>query len=295
VDAIAQRFEASPAQFATAVRGARLVAPCGIPDRTTIERLLAPVHKAITGVDAALRPVFEPSGYRLDALNCAEDLDALASEVSRFVPGRGPGLSFCLYGAPGTGKSEFVKYLAWRCGRPIVYRRVSDLVSCWVGQTERNIAAAFEEARQDGSVLLFDEADSFLRDRRGAARSWEVTQVNEFLQQLESFSGVVACTTNLMGELDQAALRRFVFKIEFRFLRPEQADAMFVSSFPWAASDVARVDRELRHLARLAPGDFAAVSRRVGAVRAQPDVAALVRMLADEVALKDSGPRPIGF
>lgn len=58
-----------------------------------------------------------------------------------------------------------------------------------------------------------------------------------------------------MGSLDQAALRRFVFKVEFRFLRPEQA----------------------------------------AAVRAEPDAAALVRMLADEVALKDSGPRPIGF
>jgi hypothetical protein len=70
---------------------------------------------------------------------------------------------------------------------------------------------------------------------------------------------------------------------------------MFVSSFPWAASDEARIDRELRQLARLAPGDFAAVSRRIGALRARPDATALVRMLADEVALKDSGPRPIGF
>lgn len=295
VDAIAQRFEASPAQLATAVRGARLVAHGGVPDRASIERLLAPVHKAITGEDAALRPVFEPTAYRLDALNCAEDLDAVATAVSRFQPGPEPGLSFCLYGAPGTGKSEFVKYLAWRCGRPLVYRRVSDLVSCWVGQTERNIATAFEEARQDGAVLLFDEADSFLRDRRGAGRSWEVTQVNEFLQQLESFSGIVACTTNLMAELDQAALRRFVFKIEFRYLRPEQSEAMFTASFPWAASDVPQVGRELGHLVRLAPGDFTAVSRRARAVRAQPDAAALMRMLADEVGGKDSHQRPIGF
>ena len=115
-----------------------------------------------------------------------------------------------------------MKYLAWRSERPLVYRRVSDLVSCYVGQTERNIAAAFEEARQDGSILLFDEADSFLRDRRGAVRSWEVTQVNEFLQQLESFPGIVACTTNLWRDIDEAALRRFVFKLELLFPTADQ-------------------------------------------------------------------------
>lgn len=295
VDAVAQRFDASPAQLATAVRGARLVAPNGLPDRTTVERLLAPVHRAITGVDATLRPVFEPSSYRLDALNCREDLERLAAEVAGFVPGPGPGISLCLYGPPGTGKSEFVKYVAWRTGRPLVHRRVSDLVSCWVGQTERNIAAAFEEARRDGSLLLFDEADSFLRDRRGAQQSWEVTQVNEFLQQLEAFPGVCACTTNLVAHLDQAALRRFVFKLEFRFLRPDQAVAMFAASFPWAAADVRAVTHDLVQLGRLAPGDFAALARRVRSVRTEPDAATLVRMLADEVALKGGRPRPIGF
>ena len=294
VDAIAQRFDASPAQLATAVRAARLASGGGEPDRATVERLLAPVHKAITGADPMLQPLFAASEYRLDVLNCREDLAALAEDAARFVPGAGPGLSFCLYGAPGTGKSEFVKYLAWRCGRPLVYRRVSDLVSCWVGQTERNIAAAFEEARQDGSILLFDEADSFLRDRRVAAAGWEVTEVNEFLQQLERFPGICACTTNLMHNLDQAALRRFVFKLEFGFLRPEQASAMFASTFPWATGE-GRSSRELARLTRLAPGDFAAVSRRIRAGQLRPDAASLIRMLSDEVSLKGGGSQPIGF
>jgi len=295
VDAIAQRFDVSPAQLATAVRGARLVAPGGVPDRATIERLLAPVHRAIRGEDATLRPVFEPCGYRLDALTCREDLAALADRVARFTPGAEPGVTLCLYGPPGTGKSEYVRYLAWRSGRPLVHRRVSDLVSCYVGQTERNIAAAFEEARQDGSLLLFDEADSFLRERRAAERSWEVTQVNEFLQQLEAFPGVCACTTNLLRDLDQAALRRFVFKLEFGFLRGEQAAALFASSFPWAVPLPSAAERELRQLGQLAPGDFAAVVRRLRAMDARPSPPELVRMLADEAALKDAGARAIGF
>ncbi|MFL5302208.1 MAG: AAA family ATPase [Anaeromyxobacteraceae bacterium] len=297
VEAIAQRFEACPAQFATAVRGARLVAPSGVPDRATLERLLAPVHKAITGQDVTLRPVFEPAGYRVDALHCAEDLAAIAEEVARFAPGPGPGLSFCLYGPPGTGKSEYVKYLAWRSGRPLVYRRVSDLVSCYVGQTERNIAAAFEEARQDGSILLFDEADSFLRDRRGAVHSWQVTEVNEFLQQLESFPGIVACTTNLWRDIDEAALRRFVFKLELLFPTAEQSSALFCAFFPEAfeAAGEAAVLAAMRELPSLTPGDFAAVARRVRAVRGSRDLDQLARMLAAEVGVKRQVPRAVGF
>ena len=74
-------------------------------------------------------------------------------------------------------------------------RRASDLLSCWVGATEQNIARAFEEARKDDAVLLIDEADSFLQDRRGAGHSWEVTQVNEVLTQMENFEGVFIATT----------------------------------------------------------------------------------------------------
>lgn len=72
-------------------------------------------------------------------------------------------------------------------------RRASDLLSCWVGATEQNIARAFEEARKDDAVLLIDEADSFLQDRRGAGHSWEVTQVNEVLTQMENFEGGLYC------------------------------------------------------------------------------------------------------
>ncbi len=298
VEAIAQRFDASPAQFGTAVRGARLLSPEGRLDRASVERVLAPVHRLVSGTDARLAPVFEPGAFRLDAVNCVEDLQVLSDQVAGFKDGPGPGVSLCLYGPPGTGKSELVKYLAWRCGRPLVYRRVSDLVSCYVGQTERNIARAFDEARLDGAVLLFDEADSFLRDRKSAVRSWEVTEVNEFLQQLEAFPGIVACTTNLWRDIDEAALRRFVFKLELRFPTPAQVVGLFQTFFPaaCAVTGEAGVAAALRGLANLAPGDFAAVARRVRALRAVPDLATLVRMLSGEVAVKREAPaRSVGF
>ncbi len=132
-----------------------------------------------------------------------------------WTPGAG-GISLCLYGPPGTGKSAYVRYLAWRMGRPVVARRGSDLLGSFLGETERAIADAFREAEATGAVLLFDEVDALLRDRRGATHGWELSVVDEVLQQLESFGGVVACTTNLWDEIDPAALRRFLFKVELK-------------------------------------------------------------------------------
>ena len=116
--------------------------------------------------------------------------------------------SLCLQGPPGTGKSAFVRYLAERLGLQVTQKRASDLMSMWVGATEQQIAAAFAEARAEESILVFDEADSLLADRRGAVRSWEVSQVNEMLTWMESHPLPFACTTNFGEHLDPATLRR---------------------------------------------------------------------------------------
>ena len=85
---------------------------------------------------------------------------------------------------------------------PVIEKRASDLVSKWVGVSEQNIARAFSEARANGALLIFDEADSLLADRRGAERSWEVSQVNEMLTWMESHPLPVICTTNFAENLD---------------------------------------------------------------------------------------------
>ena len=103
-------------------------------------------------------------------------------------------------------------HLAEVLDRPLMLKRASDLQSKWLGEAEQNMARMFRDATTDGAVLLLDEADTFLRDRRGAEKSWEVSQVNEMLTQLETFHGVFIASTNLMESLDQAALRRFELK-----------------------------------------------------------------------------------
>ncbi len=144
-------------------------------------------------------------------------------------------------------------------------RQASDLVSKFVGETEQNMAKMFEEAEAEQAVLLLDEADSFLRSRRMAERNYEVSEVNEMLQGMERYAGVFICTTNLFQELDEAALRRFTFKIQFKPLTPAQRERMFVAE-ALGGDDAALNDEQrkrLRALELLAPGDFAAVKRQV--------------------------------
>lgn len=267
VEALAQRYDVSAGTIATALHSAELVAG-EPPDLATIERVVAPLERLVAPHGRPRpRPTERP--YRLDGACASMDLGRLADQLAGWRSGSG-GLSMCLYGPPGTGKSEFVHYLARRMDRPLVVKRVSDILSMWVGEAERHLREAFEETASEGAVLLFDEADSFLQDRRNAARSWEVTQVNEFLQQLEAHPGVVACTTNLFRGLDQAALRRFVLKIAFQPLDAARSVAMFRGLLEPLLAPGTIDDRWLAHelgrLSNLTPGDFAVVARRIGAL-----------------------------
>jgi transitional endoplasmic reticulum ATPase len=238
--------------------------------------------------------------YRLEAVNASTDLARLTESLCAWTPGAGAGVSLCLYGRSGTGKSEWVHHLARRMARPLVVRRVSDLESKWVGETEQNLARAFDEAEQQDAVLLLDECDWLLADRRGAQHAWELSRVAEALQQLEAYRGVVACTTNLFRELDQAVLRRFVHKIEFRALRPEQAVLMWESHlarFCGPAGDAARaaIADALRRMRGLTPGDFGVVARRAAQVVGAWGPEALVRELEAESLARGHEGRTVGF
>jgi len=173
--------------------------------------------------------------------------------------------TLCFYGPPGTGKTALAEHIAAELRRPLMIRQASDLVSKFVGETEQNMARMFEEAEAEQAVLLLDEADSFLRSRRMAERNYEVSEVTEMLQGMERYAGVFICTTNLFQELDEAALRRFTFKIQFKPLTPAQRERMFVAEAlggdEGALNDEQR--KRLRALELLAPGDFAAVKRQV--------------------------------
>ncbi len=233
-----------------------------------------------------LPDVYDPCFIHTDI-----DLAPIAAGLARAKSGR-----LCLYGPPGTGKTAYGRWLAEHLGLPLLVKRASDLLSKWVGDNEKNIARAFQEAEQEGALLLIDEVDSFLQDRRGAQRGWEVTQVNEMLTQMESFSGVFIASTNLMEGLDQAALRRFDLKVKFDFLRSDQARALLrrhCTKLALTAPQPAVLAR-LQQLRKLTPGDFAAVVRQH---RFYPikSAAAFVAALEAECAVKDGAKAAIGF
>jgi len=199
-----------------------------------------------------------PNTYDPTIINVDTNLKRLAQGISKDENAR-----LCFYGIPGTGKSAYGQYIAKKLGRKVIVKKGSDLLSMWVGGTEKNIAKAFDEAKKKKAVLIFDEVDSFLRDRTQTNANWEVTQVNEMLTQMESFEGVFIATTNLLDNLDKASLRRFDMKLEFKALQPQQAQKLLLSYAKVLDFDTKKTDIiKSFDVTNLTPGDFATVMRQ---------------------------------
>ena len=258
---LAERRGLTPAQVRTAVKFARLAGEASDVE-ALIERQIGNADKALGNTNDARGARRVVTSYDLSLINTESRF-----EVPKIVDAlhrKGFG-TLCFYGPPGTGKTALAEYIAQQLQRPLMIRQASDLVSKYVGETEQNMAAMFDEAQTEESVLLLDEADSFLRSRKMAERNYEVSEVNQMLQGMERFSGVFICTTNLFDELDEAALRRFTFKIRFKSLNAEQRERMFVVEA--LGGDATRLSGEqrgrLHQLDLLAPGDFASVKRQI--------------------------------
>lgn len=244
-------------------------------------------HRPLISNDPNRLPeVYDPGFITADA-----DLTEIVNGLIEAKSGR-----ICLYGPPGTGKTAYGRWLAERLELPLIVKRASDLMSKWVGGSEKNIARAFREADQQKALLLIDEVDSFLQDRRGARHSWEVSSVNEMLTQMEAFPGVFIATTNLMRGLDQAALRRFDLKVKLGYLKPQQAWELACRHCQALGLPAPSTgDRtELASLKQLTPGDFMAVLRQ-HRFRPLKSSAALIAALAEECAVKEGPKRSIGF
>ncbi len=250
--------------------------------------LVAQQHGPLPTLDAARLPDhYNPSWVHTNA-----DLSAMAEGIQRSASAR-----LCLYGPPGTGKTAYGHWLAARLDRPLYLRKASDLIDCYVGNTEKNIAAAFREAETDRAVLLFDEVDSFLHDRRHATRSWEVSAVNEMLAQMERFNGVFIASTNLIDGIDPAALRRFALKLKFGYLLPAAAWELFCAHCQRLAlgAPPQNLRAALARIPVLAPGDFAAIARS-HRFRPLASPGALLDALKAECAFKEDGKSlRIGF
>lgn len=199
----------------------------------------------------------EKISFDFKMTNCNQDLKILTQKLKK---SKHKNYGLLLYGISGSGKSYYGQYLAQELHMPFIKKRASDLMAKYVGETEQNIAAAFEEAREKKAVLLLDEADSFLFDRRYADRDFEAAHVNEMLTQMESHQYPFIMTTNLKDKIDPASMRRFVFKISFEYMNKENIKAGLKTYF---GKNIKFTDDQYQKLEYLTAGDFKIAKRKL--------------------------------
>lgn len=138
----------------------------------------------------------------------------------------GKGIISLFDGPPGTGKTYCAEIVAGEFDRPLYRVNIPEIVSKWVGETEKNIRAIFQQARVSHAMLLFDEADALFSSRVSETKSSNDRhanmEVNLLLQEIERFPGVCILTTNFYGALDKALLRRIAFRVTFEEPDAEQ-------------------------------------------------------------------------
>ncbi|MBC7973439.1 MAG: ATP-binding protein, partial [Myxococcales bacterium] len=166
----------------------------------------------------------------------------------RFSYGRG--LSALFSGAPGTGKTMIAGLIAKELGLELFRVDLSRVVSKWVGETEKNLGTAFDEAKNARAILLFDEADALFGKRtevRSSNDRYANLETNYLLQRIESFEGIVLMTTNRDTQIDEAFRRRLRFRIEFPTPDLHERELLWRSMIPVTAPLAADVD--FHHLA----------------------------------------------
>ncbi|MDR0453600.1 MAG: ATP-binding protein [Deferribacteraceae bacterium] len=197
--------------------------------------------------------------------------------------------SVLLHGKPGTGKTEFSKYLARMMKMEVNVVRISDIMDKYVGESEKNIKRTFAES--NNRVLVFDEADSMLYSRDNAERSWEISHVNEFLAQMDMFKGILVCTTNLLSSLDVAAIRRFDWKAEFFPLKSDQIYKILCHYF--SDVDFSGYIDDFNMFDGISAGDIAVAAGRFLNGKSTADE--IITILRNEMKYKPTKQKSLGF
>ncbi len=132
----------------------------------------------------------------------------------------GKGLNVLFTGPSGTGKTMAAEIIANESGLDIYKIDLSNVVSKYIGETEKNLSNIFREAENSNSILFFDEADALFGKRsevKDAHDRYANIEVGYLLQKMEEYEGIVILATNLSGNIDDAFLRRMNFVVEFPF------------------------------------------------------------------------------
>jgi len=308
IESFAKKYNVSAGVIDLAIKKTIETKPCSRQNFQQAVELALEAH--ITLANSGEKPVEKnqiEQNYSLDGLNIKGDLKVMINQLKKFDRflkksdhNKIINMNLLFYGPPGTGKSELAGYIAEQLDREIIFKRFSDLQSKWVGEGEKNIKKAFEEAESEEAVLIIDEADSLLFSRNRAEHSWEISFTNEFLTQMERFRGILICTTNRLKDLDDASIRRFNHKIGFNYLKLE-GNVIFYQKLlePLLSTPMDKLfQEELKKINNLAPGDFKIVMDRYS-FYPQKDLSheIIIKALQEEAKIKDAhtGNKHIGF
>ena len=302
IEEYSKKYETSAGGISTVLANVKRMTPEADKVDELVAKLMKP-HCKLMGIKEGDK--FLPAkGYSLDGLNIKGKvgLEKILKAVRNYLDADyncasedKPRMNILMHGAPGTGKTEFVKYLGKELDRKVLVMKGSDILSKWVGGTEENIAAAFRRAESEHAILFFDEIDGLVNNRENAHASWEVSQVNELLQQMENFDGVMIAATNFNKNLDPAIMRRFTFKLEFDYLTDEGKRIFFERMFNSKLTD--EEFSELKALRNLSPGDFRTVRQENFYLADEQSNMDRIEALREECKAKKDGNKTarIGF
>jgi len=204
--------------------------------------IAAQLHQRISRLGKRLPTPFDLEDLIVDDDTRAALLEITASASQRrkirdaFKLRGAQGISVLFSGHPGVGKTMSGTVLAKRLGLDIYEVDLSQVVSKWLGETEKNLSDVFDAAEPGHVVLLFNEADSLFGKRTSDVKSsndrYANMETNYLLQRLERFNGLAILTTNLTSSIDQAFKRRFTYDVFFSFPSPDMRAELWRRTLP---------------------------------------------------------------
>jgi ATP-dependent 26S proteasome regulatory subunit len=249
IDNLARAFNLTPGEIARSATEARTIAERDQGRKVTYADLRGGVERLLRTDLGDLARRITVTGSWSDLVLPQQDMDRVEEFISRkkFSEvvygtwgfgeriGYGKGLIGLFSGPPGTGKTMLAGLIAQALDLDLYQIDIAQVVSKWVGETEKHLARVFDQAERAHAVLLFDEADSLFARRtevKGANDRYGNMAVNYLLQRLEQYSGVAVLTTNKDSALDEALQRRLTLHLRLEIPEVAERERLWQSFLP---------------------------------------------------------------
>jgi hypothetical protein len=285
INRVVAQFDLGPSAIRASCSAARVIAPegagaqgkmlwdaCRAQARTGLDHLAQRIDSRVSWDDLAVPP---PQRRALEEIVVRVRQRMRVHDDWGFgeKSGRGLGIGVLFAGPSGTGKTMAAEVLANELALDLHRIDLSQVVSKYIGDTEKNLRRVFDAAEQGATVLLFDEADALFGKRTEIKDShdrYANVEVSYLLQRMEAHRGLAILTTNMRAALDQAFLRRLAFVVEFPFPDEAMRAEIWRRVFP-AATPTEGIDWQQLARLNLAGGNIRNVALAAAFLAADAD------------------------